>query len=134
MAALPDKSSVKTRQVRKATTQELAGMLEKIEVIQHGSQLELDNYGHPKNVRMVPDDAIVHSARLGLRQTYWNWGGSPEERHEAGEALGYTSFRIELHERTKPLRVALNSLSACLYKPYEKCVFGWGRDIINRQN
>lgn len=143
MVAENETASSQIKQLRKATTQELAGLLEKVEVVHtqppeldsEGKPLiRLDDYGHPKHVKMVPDKAIVYSARLGLKQTYWDWSRKPEERQEAGEALGYSSFRIELHEKARPIRKALKRFSESLHRPYDQVVFGFGRELINTKS
>ena len=112
------------------TTKELAGWLESREFVQDGKEVKCDDYGRPINVRAV-ESYKSHNASLMLSARYHNWELTKQERAEAGEALGYSSIRIWLHERTRVIRSAFSRMGRKAESLYETTVFDKGRALID---
>jgi len=77
--------------------EQLSADSEEVLYEQTGKKALSDQFGVPKNVRIVPNRDVREIAVLALKCIY-NTSDLSSERIEAGEALGYSNPRIAFHE------------------------------------
>lgn len=123
----------KTPRREPPTTRALAELLQSREFVQDGPEVKYDDYGRPTNVKAI-ECYKSNNAFIMLSAIYNDWERTSQERVEAGEALGYNSIRVWLHERTGVVRAAISRVGRRTKNRYENLIFDRGRALIDSQN